>query len=148
MKVPRPITNNIVMKFLRLPITALLAASTLFAFAPASLARTDRNTNDRNTNEIVRRIYKLSEDGDARDIREFLGDEIVRVLGQDLNSSNGRSLAKRIISILKKNKSKLAKGVTNQDLDRALKRVEKKVVREADKKKGNVTPPESSTQNI
>jgi hypothetical protein len=131
------------MKFLRLPITALLAASTLFAFAPASLARTDSNTN-----EIVRRIYKLSEDGDARDIREFLGDEIVRVLGQDLNSSNGKSLAKRIISILKKNKSKLAKGVSNRDLDRALKRVEKKVVQEAAKKKGNVTPPESSTQNI
>jgi hypothetical protein len=131
------------MKFLRLPITALLAASTLFAFAPASLARTDSNTN-----EIVRRIYKLSEDGDARDIREFLGDEIVRVLGQDLNSSNGTSLAKRIISILKKNKSKLAKGVSNRDLDRALKRVEKKVVQEAAKKKGNVTPPESSTQNI
>jgi hypothetical protein len=142
MKVRRPITNNIVMKFLRLPITALLAASTLFAFAPASLARTDSNTN-----EIVRRIYKLSEDGDARDIREFLGDEIVRVLGQDLNSSNGTSLAKRIISILKKNKSKLAKGVSNRDLDRALKRVEKKVVQEAAKKKGNVTPPESSTQN-
>jgi hypothetical protein len=131
------------MKFLRLPITALLAASTLFAFAPASLARTDSNTN-----EIVRRIYKLSEDGDARDIREFLGDEIVRVLGQDLNSSNGTSLAKRIISILKKNKSKLAKGVSNRDLDKALKRVEKKVVQEAAKKKGNVTPPESSTQNI
>lgn len=143
MKVPRPVTNNIVMKFLRLPITALLAASTLFAFAPASLARTDRNTN-----EIVRRIYKLSDDGDAQDIHKFLGNEIVRVLGQDLNSADGRNLAKRVISILKRNKSKLAKGVTNRDLDRALKRVEKKVVQEAAKKKGNVTPSESSTQNM
>jgi hypothetical protein len=130
------------MKFSRLPIAALLAAFTLFAFTPSSLARSDKEVNS-----ILKKIYAESQDGDAEDIYEVLSEEILKKLGTDVNSKEGKKLAKKVIKALKKDKSKLARGISNEDLDKVLKKTTKKVDQEAAKNKGNVTVPESSTQN-
>ena len=60
-------------------------------------------------------------------------------------SENGD--AKEIIKALKKNKNRLAKGVSDGDLDKVLKQARKRVEEIVNKNKGKVTGDESRTTN-
>ena len=130
------------MKIPRLPIVALLTASLIFASTPDVFARGNSSLKT-----ILNKIYDRSEDGDAKDIFEILAEEIEEEIGNDVDSSEGQSLAKKIIKALKKNKSRLAKGVSDRDLDKVLKKTNKRVEEIVNKNKGKVTGDESRTTN-
>lgn len=126
------------MKFSRLPLAALLAASAFLAFTPDSLAR---GTDD--FSSILRKIYRNSKDDDAKDIFAIISKEI----GQNSSSADNEKLVKKIIKELKKHKDQLANGVSDEDLDRVFKKAKKFIRNHPPEDKGNVKPPESSTQN-
>lgn len=130
------------MKIPRLPIVALLTASLIFASTPDASARGNSSLKS-----ILNKIYNRSEDGDANDIFEILAEEIEDEIGNDVDSSEGQRLAKKIIKALKKNKNRLAKGVSDPDLDKVLKRAKKRVEEIVNKNKGKVSGDESRTTN-
>ncbi len=130
------------MKIPRLPIVALLTASLIFASTPEVFARGNSSLKT-----ILNKIYNRSENGDAKDIFEILAKEIEKEIGNDVDSREGQSFAKKIIKALKKNKNRLAKGVSDGDLDKVLKQARKRVEEIVNKNKGKVTGDESRTTN-
>lgn len=130
------------MKIPRLPIVALLTASLIFASTPDVFARGNSSLKT-----ILNKIYNRSENGDAKDIFEILAKEIEKEIGNDVDSREGQSFAKKIIKALKKNKNRLAKGVSDGDLDKVLKQARKRVEEIVNKNKGKVTGDESRTTN-
>ena len=130
------------MKTPRLPIVALLTASLIFASTPDVFARGNSSLKT-----ILNKIYNRSENGDAKDIFEILAKEIEKEIGNDVDSREGQSFAKKIIKALKKNKNRLAKGVSDGDLDKVLKQARKRVEEIVNKNKGKVTGDESRTTN-
>ena len=130
------------MKTPRLPIVALLTASLIFASTPEVFARGNSSLKT-----ILNKIYNRSENGDAKDIFEILAKEIEKEIGNDVDSREGQSFAKKIIKALKKNKNRLAKGVSDGDLDKVLKQARKRVEEIVNKNKGKVTGDESRTTN-
>ena len=130
------------MKIPRLPIVALLTASLIFASTPEVFARGNSSLKT-----ILNKIYNRSENGDAKDIFEILAKEIEKEIGNDVDSREGQSFAKKIIKALKKNKNRLAKGVSDRDLDKVLKQARKRVEEIVNKNKGKVTGDESRTTN-
>jgi len=130
------------MKISRLPIVALLTASLIFASTPDVFARGDSSLKT-----ILNKIYDRSENGDAKDIFEILAKEIEKEIGNDVDSREGKSFARKIIKALKKNKNRLAKGVCDRDLDKVLNQARKRVEEIVNKNKGKVTGDESRTTN-
>ena len=130
------------MKIPRLPIVALLTASLIFASTPDVFARGNSSLKT-----ILNKIYDRSENGDAKDIFKILAKEIEKEIGNDVDSREGQSFAKKIIKALKKNKHRLAKGVSDGDLDKVLKQARKRVEEIVNKNKGKVTGDESRTTN-
>ena len=130
------------MKIPRLPIVALLTASLIFASTPDVFARGNSSLKT-----ILNKIYDRSENGDAKDIFKILAKEIEKEIGNDVDSREGQSFAKKIIKALKKNKNRLAKGVSDGDLDKVLKQARKRVEEIVNKNKGKVTGDESRTTN-
>ncbi|KAB2648463.1 MAG: hypothetical protein DVB27_00695 [Verrucomicrobia bacterium] len=130
------------MKIPRLPIVALLTASLIFASTPDVFARGNSSLKT-----ILNKICDRSKNGDAKDIFEILAKEIEKEIGNDVDSREGKGLAKKIIEELKKNKNRLAKGVCDRDLDKVLKQARKRVEEIVNKNKGKVTGDESRTTN-
>lgn len=130
------------MKIPRLPIVALLTASLIFASTPDVFARGNSSLKT-----ILNKICERSKNGDAKDIFEILAKEIEKEIGNDVDSREGKGLAKKIIEELKKNKNRLAKGVCDRDLDKVLKQARKRVEEIVNKNKGKVTGDESRTTN-
>ena len=130
------------MKTPRLPIVALLTASLIFASTPDVFARGNSSLKT-----ILNKICDRSKNGDAKDIFEILAKEIEKEIGNDVDSREGQSFAKKIIKALKKNKNRLAKGVSDGDLDKVLKQARKRVEEIVNKNKGKVTGDESRTTN-
>lgn len=130
------------MKIPRLPIVALLTASLIFASTPDVFARGNSSLKT-----ILNKICERSKNGDAKDIFEILAKEIEKEIGNDVDSREGKGLAKKIIEELKKNKNRLAKGVSDRDLDKVLKQARKRVEEIVNKNKGKVTGDESRTTN-
>ena len=130
------------MKISRLPIVALLTASLIFASTPDVFARGNSSLKT-----ILNKICDRSKNGDAKDIFEILAKEIEKEIGNDVDSREGQSFAKKIIKALKKNKNRLAKGVSDGDLDKVLKQARKRVEEIVNKNKGKVTGDESRTTN-
>lgn len=121
-------------KSLRLPLCALLAASTLLAAAPAAQAA-------QSSKSLLKKIYKTSEDGDGSDIQAI----IQRSLEKD--SEGGEKFLKKLFEALKNNRDQLNGGVSEDDLESIFKKLRKWVKRHPPKDKGPIKPPESNFQN-
>lgn len=128
------------MKLRRLPIVALLVIATLFSSAPDSLAESNRAS----FRSILRKIYRNSKDGDAKDILDIIKKELGRTAQR-----GDRKLIDRIFKELRKNRDQLDENVSKEDLDRIFKDARKFIRRlpTDNGDQGPTAPPESSTQN-
>ena len=115
-------------KSLRLPLFALLAASTLLAAAPAAQAAQSYKS-------LLKKIYKNSKDSDGGDIYAI----IKRSLEKD--SEDGGDFLKKLIKALKRNRDQLDAGVTDDELDRIFKKLRNYLKRHPHH--GPIKPPES-----
>ena len=122
-------------KSLRLPLFALLAASTLLAAAPAVQAA-------QSSKSLLKKIYKKSKDGDGGDIYAI----IKQSLQQD--SAGGDELLKKLHRALKKNHDQIDAGVTDDDLESIFNKLRRYLKRHPHHEHtGPIRPPESPIVN-
>jgi|GEM_PF-3771050 len=113
----------------RLPLLAFIAIFGAVAFTPLANAAISSD----NRNKLINDLYKQSEDGDAGDVRGRLSDYI------DTHFDFTVKDMERVIATLKKNRSKLAENVSEEDLERILKILKKKIRRLLIVRQGNIT---------
>lgn len=109
--------------FLRLPLFALVAVSTMLAAAPATHAAIDSKL----FNSLLQKCYRESSSdgkGDAGDIRLIISK------GIDTHSLDDDELVRKLIATLKSNLDELDENVTREDLDKIFKKLKRKVRRQ------------------
>jgi hypothetical protein len=109
--------------FLRLPVFALVAVSTILATTPATQAAYSSDLY----NSLLNKCYKESSDDGKGD-----GGDVLKIIskGIDTHSLDDEELVKKLIATLKKNLDKLDENVSEEDLDRIFKKLKKKIRRQ------------------